>query len=127
MAKNDKAHAQAKKGGKGIPRVTTAVLAMDEAGRKGWLETLTVDGNPVTDEVRAIVAANIVKALKKGSKVKGFNVESVIASLSKQDVSTLITIQKAIVPLIEAGKADAIQKLKDKMAADAAALAALGV
>lgn len=118
MAKNDKV--QSKKGGKGIPRVTSAVLAMDEAGRKAWLVDLKV-----TDEVRAIVESNIAKAAKKAGKAKGFDVDAVIASLSKQDVASLVKIQKAIVPLIEAGKAAEIQRIKDQMAADAAALAAL--
>ena len=136
MAKNDKAAqtaqtAQTKKGGKGIPRVTSAVMAMDEAGRKAWLASLKV-----TDEVRAIVEANIAKALKKGTKKAGgkFDADKTIAGLEKLTIEDLLSLQSdlgkvqtAITAKIEAGKAEAIQSLKDRMAADAAALAALGV
>ena len=117
MSKSDKVSKSnpndAKKGGKGIPRVTAAVVAMDEAGRKAWLASLYV-----CDEVRKIVESNLAKALKKGVKgSRKFNVEATLAVLAKQPVETLVEIQKGIAPLIAAGKDEAAARIKEQIAA----------
>ena len=109
-----------KKGGKGIPRVTSAVVSLDEAGRKAWLESLKV-----TDEVRKVVEGNLEKALKKGVKGSKFNAEAVMAALAKQPITTLVEIQKGIAPLIAAGKDAARKQIEAEVAERQVKLAAL--
>lgn len=123
------ATANSKKGGKGIPRVTTAVLAMDDAARKVWLDGLTdKDGKAITAEVRVIVEANIAKAVKKGSKDKKgeivFNQEWA-KSLSLMQLLSVKTVVDAEIPTRANEKKAQADAIKARMAADAAALAAM--
>ena len=102
------------------PRVTAAILRMDEAGRKGWL-----DGLKVSDAERAKISERLTKALTKPIKSKKFSIESFTAMAGKLEVSDLVEIQKVISPLIASGKDAEKARIKaelEKLQAAAAAL-----
>jgi len=109
-----------KKGGYKGPRVTAKVIAMSESDRKAWLDSLKI-----TPEERKTIAARLEKAVKKGIKPRKVNVESLKAALVGQPIDVLAEIQSVIAPLIEAGKADEIKRIREEIEAGKQKLATL--
>lgn len=114
-----------RKNTKGIPRITSAILAMDEAGRAKWLNDLP---STLSDETKAEIKARMETALKGGTvKGKGKKVDFA-ALFSGKTVEELTEAQTALTAALESAetaKLNALTAIIEKADAELARLKAL--